>query len=225
MKRSDELLASNFSGEHIAQVLRSTGPVVSCVLLRCHKNAPDSKIQHAEIRNDPNHDSIHNGKQVMEELIEEIQIDTTPKKQMVSQILGGPFTFLGQYEDEGIVVIVRRPEEAELVDTLVDLSDDTSHREHDVEEDHCLPVSLPLALPLNPHILQPPLHNIQVRGDILLMRVAVAEEEDEQESVENVKDCKSHDQLSDHSSSNEIDMRDNTTKEIHDDVDNSELYQ
>ena len=40
----------------------------------------------------------------LQHLIEEVEIDTTPKRSMVSEVLGGPFTFLGQYEDEGIMV-------------------------------------------------------------------------------------------------------------------------
>jgi len=37
------------------------------------------------------------------------------------------------------------------------------------------------ALPLNPHLLQPPLHNITARGDILVMKVAESKEDDESE--------------------------------------------
>jgi hypothetical protein len=47
-------------------------------------------------------------REVLLDLIEEIEIDTTPTKNMVAKTLGGAFTFLGQYEDEGIVLIVRR---------------------------------------------------------------------------------------------------------------------
>jgi len=85
--------------------------------------------------------------------------DTTPKKSMVSKVLGGPFTFLGQYEDEGIVVMVRREQ-----DTKTD-EERTS------------------GLVKNPHKLQPPLHNDDVHGDILLMRVANDPEEDNLDKV------------------------------------------
>ena len=88
-------------------------------------------------------------------------VDTTPKKQMVAQVIGGPFTFLGQYEDEGIIVIVRRPEDIESS------VEEGSH------------------VPKNPHELQPPLHNAEVKGDILLLRVAATEENEEEESGEN----------------------------------------
>merc|ERR1719293_402319 len=36
----------------------------------------------------------------LQHLIEQITIDTTPKKSMVTTVLGGSFTFLGQYEEE-----------------------------------------------------------------------------------------------------------------------------
>lgn len=45
---------------------------------------------------------------VLTELIEEVLVDTTPSKNAVKTILGGPFTFLGQYPDEGTIVMARR---------------------------------------------------------------------------------------------------------------------
>mmetsp|Transcript_24996 Transcript_24996/g.46633 ORF Transcript_24996/g.46633 Transcript_24996/m.46633 type:complete len:233 (+) Transcript_24996:312-1010(+) len=63
---------------NIGKILQSTGPVVDAVLL-----SSDATVN-------------------------KVRVDTTPKKQMVQTILGGPFTFLGQYEDEGIVLMVRR---------------------------------------------------------------------------------------------------------------------
>merc|ERR1711971_350431 len=68
---------------NIANILNSTGPIVNAVLLKAGNG---------------------NGNNI----VEDIQVDTTPKKQMVSKILGGPFTFLGQYEDEGIVLMIRK---------------------------------------------------------------------------------------------------------------------
>ncbi|KAL7540714.1 hypothetical protein ACHAXR_010318 [Thalassiosira sp. AJA248-18] len=97
----------------------------------------------------------------LQHLIEEVIVDTTPRKSMVSQILGGEFTFLGQYEEEGIMVIIRRPDwEAE----------DSEEDAEDAENEE------PSRPPVNPHELQPPLHNVEVRGDILLMRVAETDE-------------------------------------------------
>ncbi|KAL7524220.1 hypothetical protein ACHAWF_000867, partial [Thalassiosira exigua] len=84
-------------------------------------------------------------------LIDEVRVDTTPRKSAVAKLLGGDFTFLGQYEEEGIVVMARRP----------DWEDD---------DDDGAP-------PPNPHRLQPPLDDAGVRGDVLLMRVAETEEE------------------------------------------------
>lgn len=87
--------------------------------------------------------------------MEEIEVDTTPKKSMVAQVLGGDFTFLGQYEDEGIMVMVRRPDWE---------NEDSSFDESDIP-------------PVNPHPLQPPFDEVEVRGDILLIRVAETNEE------------------------------------------------
>jgi len=93
----------------------------------------------------------------LQHLIEEIEVDTTPRKSMVSKILGGEFTFLGQYEEEGTMVMIRRPDWEFNADNDEDNSQDVP--------------------PINPHALQPPLHAVEVRGDILLMRVAETEEE------------------------------------------------
>lgn len=96
--------------------------------------------------------------------MEEIEVDTTPKKSMVAQVLGGDFTFLGQYEDEGIMVMVRRPDWED---------EDSSFDESDIP-------------PVNPHPLQPPFDEVEVRGDILLIRVAeTAEELDDDDDDKN----------------------------------------
>mmetsp|Transcript_6795 Transcript_6795/g.9920 ORF Transcript_6795/g.9920 Transcript_6795/m.9920 type:complete len:230 (-) Transcript_6795:143-832(-) len=108
----------------IKAVLSSAGPVVDAVLLPA--NASDSTV-------------------------EAIKIDTTPKKQAVAKVLGGPFTFLGQYEEEGIILMIRK----ENIDNLA----------------------------TNPHKLQPPFHDTEVKGDILVMKVA-AEEDAESASNE-----------------------------------------
>ena len=46
---------------------------------------------------DGNDEDENTAKIVLEDQISQIMVDTTPKKSMVSQILGGPFTFLGQF--------------------------------------------------------------------------------------------------------------------------------
>ena len=100
-------------------------------------------------------------------LIEEIEVDTTPKKSMVSKVLGGEFTFIGQYEEEGIMVMVRRPD---------------WEREGSSFDEADIP-------PINPHELQPPLDDVEVRGDILLMRVAETDEvlDSDEEEEDNEK--------------------------------------
>jgi hypothetical protein len=150
MSTEEKALATAFTGENIAKMLRTTGPIVKCVLLKCA--AEDAKIS-AAVKptmetNDLSSDVIP--RKVLEEWIEEIEVDTTPKKSQVQQILKGPFTFLGQYEDEGIMVIVRR------------------NYDQPIDEDDTL----------NQHQLQPPLHNARVYGDILLMRVAHSNDDD-----------------------------------------------
>jgi hypothetical protein len=103
---------------NISTILNSTGPIVQAVLLSANEETPRT-----------------------------VEVDTTPKKQMVQQILGGPFTFLGQYEDEGIVLIIRRDQETG-------------------------------DLPTNTHKLQPPFHATTVKGDILALKVAPTEEDE-----------------------------------------------
>ncbi|KAL7505568.1 hypothetical protein ACHAXN_003025 [Cyclotella atomus] len=105
-------------------------------------------------------------------LIEEITIDTTPRKFEVAKVIGGDFTFLGQYEDEGIMVMVRRP-------TWEHDADNNSGEEDEGGSNDDVP-------PINPHKLHPPLNDVLVRGDILLMRVAETKEEldDDQENDE-----------------------------------------
>ncbi|CAJ1934368.1 unnamed protein product [Cylindrotheca closterium] len=66
-------------GIDIAKVMKSEGPIVDAVVLSAADNA-----------------------------VKAIRLDTTPKNQMVAKTLGGPFTFLGQYEDEGLMIMVRR---------------------------------------------------------------------------------------------------------------------
>eukprot|EP00581_Thalassiosira_minuscula_P009150 CAMPEP_0183706352 /NCGR_PEP_ID=MMETSP0737-20130205/3226_1 /TAXON_ID=385413 /ORGANISM="Thalassiosira miniscula, Strain CCMP1093" /LENGTH=651 /DNA_ID=CAMNT_0025933763 /DNA_START=60 /DNA_END=2015 /DNA_ORIENTATION=- len=99
----------------------------------------------------------------LQHLISEIEVDTTPRKSMVAKVLGGDFTFLGQFEEEGTMVMIRRAQ-----------GEDGDGKEEDGGP-----------LPVNPHELQPPLHEARVRGDILLMRVAKTEEELDEEDEDN----------------------------------------
>ena len=185
-------------GIDIGRVMSSDGPIVKCVLLRTQaKTTSDTSVSEMSIRQiklelesfgvdtstfvekpdlqnaltearmsskNPASNDDEDGKDEYKfrgepvsllNYVEEIEVDTTPKKSMVKQILGGDFTFLGQYEDEGIMIMVRRP----------DWEDEDSSF-----DDSNTP-------PVNPHPLQPPFDEVEVRGDILLMKVSETEEE------------------------------------------------
>jgi Family of unknown function (DUF5880) len=171
--------ASLLHGTNIAQVLKSTGPVVTCVLLKHIRHDGKDGKPHAYVSG--GHVDKDHKRQVLTELVEQVQIDTTPSKSGVQQILGGPFTFLGQYEEEGVVVMARKELPAHLeresISSLRALCQD-----HDVdttgilEKNELVTALLEAQLPINPHNLQPPLDGIVVRGDILIMKIAETEE-------------------------------------------------
>jgi hypothetical protein len=156
--------ASPFAGVDISKIMSSTGPVVKCVLLcatstsvaTANVKGADADLSSKSI--DDNDVEKSATASLHQDLITEINVDTTPRKSQVNSILGGPFTFLGQYEDEGIVVMIRRPP-PDFAD-----GDDGDSKDDD-------------NLSINPHRLQPPFHNAVVLGDILLMRVAPVAEE------------------------------------------------
>lgn len=75
---------------------------------------------------------------------------------------------MGQYEDEGTVVIVRRQEGLNIGSSDKDNAKDDGN------------TNVANVAILNPHQLQPPLHAATVYGDILLMRVAATEEGEEE---------------------------------------------
>ena len=125
---------NNNNNNSIATFLHSSGPVVSAVLLKADAT------------------------------VEQILVDTTPQKQSVQQVLGGPFTFLGQYEEEGIVLMCRRG-------AGDDNDNDTNNNDK--------------KLPINQHKLQPPFDESQVRGDILCLRVAAQEDEGDDNDNDN----------------------------------------
>jgi hypothetical protein len=162
---------------------------------------------------------------VLTEWIDQVEIDTTPSKSMVAKALGGQFTFLGQYQDEGVVLMARNlPDDLEdEIKEKVDDDDDDDGIADDDDDDDDQPTTrttdevkellsrnfkvselkelchereiatddmvekgeviealiqyqrtLP---PYNCHRLQPPLHKVRVRGDILILRVAETNEE------------------------------------------------
>ena len=162
-------------------------------------------------------------------LISEISIDTTPKKSMVQQILGGPFTFLGQYEEEGIMVMIRRPDWELENETDSESEGVESSGVNEVEEkgaDNLPKCGIPTKNipPVNIHKLQPPLDNVEVRGDILLMKVAETEEEldnvvenkDYEKEVMDAKDDDSEEgESGEKSSSNSKEGASQSAKKVH----------
>jgi hypothetical protein len=147
---ADQLQQEQLQGVDIAKVLREVGPIVKCVLLRATRSNDDCKKK-AAATTEESTDTTTN------DLIEEIEMDTTPRKNEVEKILGGPFTFVGQYEEEGVMLMARRG-------WILDNPDD----EGEEEEDNDTP---PKHL-LNPHKLQPPFHTANIYGDILVLKVA-----------------------------------------------------
>ena len=184
---------TKLQGSDIAGMLSSEGPTVKCVILRhmradgkdtkphAHVDSTDSKL--------PAKTDEKQQRPVLEELVEEIQVDTTPSRNHVKEILGGDFTFLGQYSSEGTVVMARKDLTSGLPSDLAtqSLSDlrqfcrelqiDISTMVEKSELVAALQEKQSQALPLNPHYLQPPLHKTTARGDILLMKVAETKEE------------------------------------------------
>ena len=128
----------------IREVMKSQGPIVNTVILRCRPSTSndeeDSKpaaIETAEKQRSTEdaQESATEGEEkpariILKDLIEEMKIDTTPSKSKVSEALGGPFTFLGQYEDEGIVLMIRNfPDDLEA-----DLKEIYEQQEEDSED-------------------------------------------------------------------------------------------
>jgi len=113
-------------GTDIRKVMKSQGPIISTVVLRCKPSSSENKKinpEYAAIKmtDAPCEEKGTEKKKpvalteahgiltrvILSDLIDEVKIDTTPSKSKVAELLGGPFTFLGQYEDEGIVLMVR----------------------------------------------------------------------------------------------------------------------
>lgn len=184
--------SKKLSGKDIGNVLSATGPVVKCVLLR-HirldgkdtKPHPTSSVAHAVA--DHLKTSKEHHRPVLTELIEEVPVDTTPSNNQIAQVLGGPFTFVGQFPTEGTVVMARKQLDMDAatlaeqsIHTLRELCKewdvDTSKMVEKTELVQALLNAAP-ELPVNPHRLQPPLEGLVIRGDLLLLRVAETPEE------------------------------------------------
>lgn len=173
-----QALTENLSSDAIKNVLSAPGPAVKCVVLRhINKKGRDVKPHPAS----PNNDGTHK-REVLTELIDEVVVDITPTKSEIKKLLGGTITFLGQYPDEGTVIVIR----AELPDNLDclsvsmlrDLCDSRNVNTSSMVEKRELVDALEeTRLPVNPHQLQPPFDGVVVHGDIVLIRVAETEEE------------------------------------------------
>jgi len=94
------------NGDDITRILNSTGPIVTCVLIR----------------------GAGNGSESSEDIITEVSIDTTPQKREVENLLGGPITFLGQYAEEGVVVMTKKKQQQQQQSSEGDTSNDTDGR-------------------------------------------------------------------------------------------------
>jgi hypothetical protein len=206
-------------GESIAKILKSKGPVVKCVVLR--HMLPDGKdvkphpsIDMHEVEEVASQIKVSDGaekthdeessrasskpksprphhREILTELIDEIQLDTTPKENGAKKVLGGDVTFLGQYPEEGTILMVRADQIEDLatiedfsIKELVKLcqtSPDIVYDEKTMLEKADLVDAVRNAqLPVNPHNLQPPFHKSLVRGDILILRVAHMEDNEEE---------------------------------------------
>jgi hypothetical protein len=180
-------------GAAIDKVSSSEGPIVMCVVLRA---SPESCTTDGDKKPSAKSDNTNSVRQVLPDLIDEIEIDTTPSKSMVAKTLGGSFTFLGQYEEEGVVLMMRDIQEDAVAldmeelaaEKLAKLRSMCQEREIDITgllekpdlvnalvKDSQLP-------PINPHSLQPPLHKALVRGDIVILKVAETKEETREEN-------------------------------------------
>ena len=109
-KQRQEIADEAFSGVDIRALINSDQPTVKCVLLDVNGEA------------------------------KEIDVDMTPKKQEVTKLLGGQTSFVGQWEQIGVIVCCAS--------------------QRDVSEN----------VEKNPHKLQPPFHQAEVRGPIVLTR-------------------------------------------------------
>ena len=174
----------------LAAVLRSSGPIVTGVLLDMGPtetvgNNKEESTKEAAATNDDT-------RNVLSHLIREIQVDTTPSNNGAAAALGGgPITFLGQFPDEGCVVMARREstEPAEVTDyrscSLSQLREHCKERQVNMtgmveKQDLVDALEQHSGTDVNPHIpLPPPLHKVRdVRGPILLLRVAATDEEE-----------------------------------------------
>jgi hypothetical protein len=162
----------------IGRILKEEGKIVKCVLLKhIRDDGKDAKPPHAT--------TTQNKRVVLTDLIQEIELDTTPSKSQVAHVLGGPFTFLGQYADEGTIVMCRRPmlpdDDATVLQLLQRCHDFGISTDSVTEKQQLMDLLEQGRLPVNPHVLQPPFDKDRVEGDILILRVADTEDDEQPE--------------------------------------------
>ena len=169
-------------GSDIGQMLSSQGPTVQCVLLRHMRQ--DGKDGKPHAVRETRRDGHPHERKVLEELIEQVAVDTTPSSNGVANLLGGPFTFVGQFPTEGTVVMARReyPDDwkKQSIKTLRSMCQDMNiETKGMVEKSEMIKALEEVGPPdvVNPHQLQPPLDGIVVKGDLLIMKVAETPEE------------------------------------------------
>ena len=218
MNRTEATNGSAKAGS-IAAILKSSGPVVKCVLLKHMRSSGRDVHPHldksviapklhqytasistgssdenpkpaATDKTDASPEHHHHHREVLTELIEELEIDTTPGKNDVQKVFdGNTFTFVGQYPDEGVVLMARGDQfhDIDVIDTLsipelkefIQESNINIDLTTIVDKWELVQAVKDAQLPLNPHRLQPPFHDCPIRGDILLMRISTDEEEDD----------------------------------------------
>lgn len=123
---------------------------MSCVVLRASGNDDADEGKKASSSKD-NHSH----------LVEEIKMDTTPKKNEGEKILGGPFTFIGQYEEEGIMLMAKKG--CVIYDAEEEEDEENQAANDNKPNDNSN---------MNPHKLQPPFDKSKIFGDILVLKVA-----------------------------------------------------
>mmetsp|Transcript_42272 Transcript_42272/g.101754 ORF Transcript_42272/g.101754 Transcript_42272/m.101754 type:complete len:567 (+) Transcript_42272:312-2012(+) len=125
----EDAAAPVLGGADIAEVMKADGPVVKCVLLRCRPKDGDgddsandnsggasaggttmnggNNSKPPPDATDATSSTAKPPRTVLTDMIDEIEVDTTPNKSEVQKLLGGPVTFLGQYHEERTVLMTR----------------------------------------------------------------------------------------------------------------------
>ena len=98
-----------FDEVDISSILNEQGTTVQAVLLKCCPSSSAAPST-SDTQPDGTEDSTTNYDKY-KDYVEQVLVDTCPRRRMVDEILGGTgITFVGQYEDEGIVVVAAKDE-------------------------------------------------------------------------------------------------------------------